>query len=357
MASIGGATAMKIDGPFYAGLEGAADEARRLQAAGYDGIYSLEGAGDPFLPLALAAEHCPGLDIATGIAVAFPRNPAHIAYQAWDLQRYSRGHFMLGIGSQVRAHIENRFGIRFAPAAARMREYILAVKAFFDCWQNDVPLRFEGRYYRHTLMTPMFNPGPNPYGPPPILLGALGPKMTRVAGEVADGLIVHPFNTLPFLHDQQLPTVEAALSDSGVERSDFIVQIAAICVTGGTEEEYANATRTVRGLIAFYGSTPAYLPPMEAVGYGDLQPELNRLSKLGRWEEMSALIDDTMLNHFAVCAEPGQVAARLWEKYGDVADRLSIYAPYETAPDVWPGIIAELKQRSIRMPEKARLRP
>jgi probable F420-dependent oxidoreductase len=194
---------MQVDGPFYAQLAGAADEARRLKAIGYDGVYTLEGSGDPFLPLALAAEHCPGLTIATGIAVAFPRNPSHIAYQAWDLQRFSDGHFMLGIGSQVRAHIEKRFGIDFNPPARRMREYIQAVKAFFKCWQEGAPLDFQGEFYRHTLMTPMFNPGPLDCGPPPVLLGAMGPRMTEVAGEVADGLIVHPFNTLPFLEEQQ----------------------------------------------------------------------------------------------------------------------------------------------------------
>lgn len=339
---------MKIDGPFYANLDGAPAEARRLQSEGYDGIYSLEGSSDPFFPLVLAAEHCPGLDIATGVAIALPRNPSHIAYQAWDLQRYSKGHFMLGIGSQVRAHIENRFGVPFHPAAARMREYILAVKAFFDCWQNGTELRFEGQYFRHTLMTPMFNPGPVPYGPPPVLLGGLGPRMTAVAGEVADGLIVHPFNTLPFVVDSQLPAVEAGLTKAGRDRSEFVLQVAAICVTGATEEEYAHARETVRGLLAFYGSTPAYRRPMDAVGYGDLQPELNRLSKLGRWQEMSALVDDTMLGHFAVCAEPGQVAAELWRKYGQIADRISIYAPYQTTAGVWPDIIADLKRLAGR---------
>ena len=334
---------MKIDGPFYAGLGDAAAEARRLQDIGYDGIYSLEGGSDPFFPLVLAAEHCPGLDIATGIAVAFPRNPAHIAYQAWDLQRFSHGHFLLGIGSQVRAHIENRFGIAFDPPAARMREYILAVKAFFDCWQHERPLRFEGRYYRHTLMTPMFNPGPNPHGIPPILLGALGPKMTAVAGEVADGLIVHPFHNMPFVCDRQLPALEAALASQGRARGDFTVQIAAICVTGSTDQEYAEALETVRGLLAFYGSTPAYRPPMEAIGYGDLQPELNRLSKLGRWKEMNALIPDDLLRQFATCAEPGELASALWARYGHLADRLSIYAPYRTAPPLWPAVVAELK--------------
>ncbi|MBP6701500.1 MAG: LLM class flavin-dependent oxidoreductase, partial [Halioglobus sp.] len=156
---------MKIDGPFYAQLGAAAAEAARLAAIGYDGVYTLEGSWDPFLPLVLASEHAPQLDIATGIAVAFPRNPMHLAYQAWDLQTFSKGRFLLGIGSQIKTHIEKRFGVPFAQPAARMREYIQALKAIFACWQEGAKLDFQGEYFRHTLMTPMFNPGPNAYGP------------------------------------------------------------------------------------------------------------------------------------------------------------------------------------------------
>jgi probable F420-dependent oxidoreductase len=335
---------MKVDGPFYAQLGEAVAEGKRLQAVGYDGVYTLEGASDPFLPLALVAEHCPGLTIATGIAVAFPRNPSHIAYQAWDLQRFSRGNFMLGIGSQVRAHIEKRFGLPFDPPASRMREYIQAVHAFFNCWQNDEPLNFHGRYYRHTLMTAMFNPGPLEWGPPPLLLGAMGPGMTAVAGEVADGLIVHPFNTLPFLHDTQLPALRKGWETAGRDGSDFITQVAGICVTGTTQEEYDAAKATVKGLLAFYGSTPAYVPPMAAVGYEGLHPELNKLSKQGRWDEMSELIDDKFLEAFAVCGEPAEIASGLLEKYADFTTRLSIYAPYTLPAETWQTIVKDLKE-------------
>jgi probable F420-dependent oxidoreductase len=334
---------MKIDGPFYAELDKAPEEAKYLRDQGFDGIYSLEGNRDPFFPLLLASEHAPELDIATGIAVAFPRNPSHIAYQAWDLQRFSKGKFMLGIGPQVRTHIEKRFGVDFHHPAARMKEYIQAVKAFFDCWQDDKPLNFEGEYFRHTLMTPMFNAGPIDYPKPPILLGALGPKMTNVAGEVADGLIVHPFNTVPFLEQQQLPAIDQGLQQSGRGREDFIFQVTAICITGKTEEEYKAAYESVRGLLAFYGSTPAYRPPMEAVGYGDLQPELNRLTKENRWDELSSLVEDNFVEQFAVIGEPETIGARLVEKYGHFASRISIYAPYESHPSVWPGIIKDIR--------------
>jgi len=334
---------MKIDGPFYARLDSAASEARRLAGIGYDGVYSLEGSWDPFLPLVMATEHAPELDIATGIAVAFPRNPMHLAFQAWDLQKFSKGKFLLGIGSQVKAHIEKRFGVEFDPPAKRMREYILALKAIFDCWQNGTKLNFQGEYFRHTLMTPMFNPGPLDCKPPPILLGALGPRMTEVAGEVADGLIVHPFNSMPFLTDHALPAVHRGLNRSGRARADFILQINAIVITGDTEEACAAATASVRSLLGFYASTPAYRPPMDAVGYGELQPELNRLSKEGRWDELGSCIDQTFLDAFATSGRPEEIAGKLWSKYGAHVDRLAIYAPYAAPDTMWSSIIAELK--------------
>ncbi len=334
---------MKIDGPFYAQLNGAAEEARRLADIGYDGVYSLEGSWDPFLPLAIASEHAPGLDIATGIAVAFPRNPMHIAYQAWDLHKFSGGRFYLGVGSQVKAHIENRFGIEFSPPAARMREYIQAVKAIFDCWQNGTALDFQGKYYKHTLMTPMFNPGPLEYGPPPVLLGGLGPKMTEVAGEVADGLVVHPFNSLPFIEEQALPAVQRGLAKSGRDRSEFTLQVNAIVITGETDAERAAAAESVKSLLGFYASTPAYRPPMEAIGYGDLQPELNRLSKEGRWDELGQHIDETFVEAFATVGEPQEIAGKLRERYGAHADRLAIYAPYAAPDSMWRDILRGLK--------------
>lgn len=335
---------MKIDGPFYAQLGEAAAEARRLERIGYDGVYSLEGSWDPFYPLVMASEHAPALDIATGIAVAFPRNPMHLAYQAWDLQKFSKGKFLLGIGSQIKVHIEKRFGVDFDPPASRMREYILALKAIFDCWQHGTKLDFQGKYFRHTLMTPMFNPGPLECAVPPVLLGALGPRMTEVAGEVADGLIVHPFNSMPFLSGHALPAVQRGLDKSGRARSDFILQINAIVITGVTEEARAAATESVKSLLGFYASTPAYRPPMEAIGYGDLQPELNRLSKEGRWEELGSLIDQTFLDAFTTSGEPHEIAGQLLEKYGPHADRLAIYAPYAAPDDMWSSIIAGLKK-------------
>ena len=250
---------------------------------------------------------------------------------------------MLGIGSQIKAHIEKRFGLEFNPPAARMREYILAVKAFFDCWQHGTRLDFEGKYYRHTLMTPMFNPGPNQYGIPPILLGALGPKMTEVAGEVADGLIVHPFNSMPFLEEKALPAVHRGLQKGGRSADDFILQVNAIVITGDTEAEYQAAEQSVKGLLGFYSSTPAYKPPMEAVGLGDLQPTLNALSKEGKWDALGSYINDEFLDAFCTRGEPHEIADKLKQKYGQYADRLAIYAPYGAPDAMWKGIVQALK--------------
>jgi probable F420-dependent oxidoreductase len=335
---------LAVDGALLTGLADAKENAQRLKAMGYDGLYTLEGNRDPFYPLLLAAEHAEGLDLTTAIAVAFPRNPMTLASQSWDLHAFSRGHFMLGLGSQVRAHIENRFGAQFSRPAARMRELILAIKAIWSCWHDGERLDFRGDFYTHTLMTPMFNAGPNPFGKPPILLGALGPRMTAVAGEVADGIIVHPFNSMPFIHDHTLPALGQGLRKSGRKREDFIVSVSAMIITGSTEEEYAHADQSIRRLLAFYGSTPAYRPPMEACGFGELQEELNAMSKKGQWAAMGQLVDDTFVDAFCVHGEPHTIAGKLLERYGEIADRLSIYAPYGSDPSLWPPIVAELKR-------------
>jgi probable F420-dependent oxidoreductase len=334
----------KIDGPFYSTLDTAAEGARELADIGYDGLYTLEGAHDPFYPLVLAAEHAPGMDIATSIAVSFPRNPLHLAYQALDLHNFSRGHFYLGLGSQIKPHIEKRFGIEFSPVAARMREQILAIKAIFACFQHDEPLNFQGKYYRHTLMTPMFNPGPCEFGLPPILTGGFGPKMCQMAGEAADGLIVHPFHTLPYIDDCVLPNVEQGRSLRQGADAEFMLSFSAMVITGSNQQNFDNAYNGVRSLIAFYGSTPSYLPALDAVGFGDLQPKLNRLSKENRMQEMEALIPRELVEQIAVIGEPGEIAGKLVDKYGGMASRVGIYAPYYAEREVWQGIISDMKR-------------
>ena len=281
---------MEIDAPFYANLSNAAEEAKRIQDIGFDGLYTLEGSWDPFLPLALATEHAPFLDIATAVAIAFPRNPMHTAYQAWDLQKFSRGKFMLGLGSQIKTHIEKRFGTDFYRPASRMRDYIQALKSIFKCWQEGSRLDYQGEFYRHTLMTPMFNPGENEFGVPSITMGALGPKMTEVAGEVADGLIVHPFNNESFVMKNTLPALYRGIEKASRSKSDISLNVHSIVITGESEEEMELAKESVKKLLGFYGSTPAYLAPMDSIGYGELHPELNRLSKEGEWDKLGDAI-------------------------------------------------------------------
>lgn len=302
----------------------AAARAAELVAAGADGLFTFEGPHDVFLPLASVAGRVEA-DLMTNVAIAMPRSPVHLAHAAWDLQLMSRGRFRLGLGSQVRPHVENRYGATWSPPAARMREIVLAVKAILASWQDGTPLDFRGEHTRHTLMPPTFVPGPNPYGPPPVLLGALGPVMTRTAAEVADGLLVMPFHSERHFRERTLPAVEEGLRRAGRDRVDVFPQ--AILAMGRTEEELAAATEGVRLLLAFYGSTPAYRPVLDIEGWGDLQPELNALSKRGDVAAMGSLVTDEMVGTLAVRGTPEQCADDLTRRFGDVADRVCAYFP------------------------------
>ena len=328
-------------------MTGAAQAARDLEAAGYDGVWSAETSHDPFLPLVIAAEHTTRLELGTGIAVAFARNPMTLANIGYDLQLYSKGRFLLGLGSQIKPHITKRFSMPWSQPAARMRELVLAMRAIWDCWNSDgdVPLRFEGEFYRHTLMTPFFNPGPNPYGSPRVFLAAVGEKMTEVAGEVADGMLVHGFTTASYLKDVTLPALERGFGRAGAAktRADFELSMPAFVVTGSDEGTMSAAAQGVREQIAFYGSTPAYRGVLEHHGWGDLHPELNRLSKQGGWKEMGELITDDILSEFAVVGAPAEIPRLLLDRWGSLVDRLSFYAPYRIDRDTWTTMLAELR--------------
>lgn len=334
---------MKIDGGLRGDLEGAAEAAAAQEARGYDGVWSAETNHDPFLPLLLAAQSTERVDLGTAIAVAFARNPMTLAQTAWDLQTASRGRFILGLGSQVKAHITKRFSMPWSRPAARMREMILAIRAIWACWDEGTKLDFRGDFYTHTLMTPFFNPGPNPYGKPRIFLAAVGTVMTEVAGEVADGLICHGFTTRRYFDEVTRPALERGRAKAGKTLEGFEISGPMFVVTGRDEDEMARAAKGVRGQIAFYGSTPAYRPVLELHGWGDLQDELNRLSKEGRWGEMGDLVDDEVLNTFAVVAPIDEVADALRERWGGALTRLSFYAPYETDDDRWDAVMASLK--------------
>jgi probable F420-dependent oxidoreductase len=253
---------------------------------------------------------------------------------------------MLGLGSQIKAHIEKRFSMPWSHPAPRMKEFISAMRAIWDSWQNGTKLEFRGEFYSHTLMTPFFNPGPNEFGPPKVFLAAVGEGMTRVAGEVADGMLVHGFTTERYLRERTLPAIEEGLKASGRDRGDFELSYPAFVVTGETDEEMESAAAGTRKQIAFYGSTPAYRGVLDLHGWADLQTELNILSKRGEWDEMGRLIDDEVLNAFAVVGPPDEIAKQLSARFGDLVDRLNFYTPYEgagssTIPRVMAGLRGE----------------
>lgn len=334
---------MKVDGGLGLSLTGAPEAAREAERIGYGGIWTAETSHDPFFPLLLAAEHTERLELGTGIAVAFARNPMTLANVGWDLQAYSGGRFLLGLGSQIKPHITRRFSMPWSQPAARMREMVQAMRAIWECWNEGTRLSFEGDFYTHTLMTPFFNPGPNPHGVPKVFLAAVGEKMTEVVGEVCDGMLVHGFTTERYLREVTMPALERGAERGGRSVADVELSLPAFVVTGPDEEAMAAAATGVRGQIAFYGSTPAYRGVLELHGWGDLHPELNRLSKEGRWQEMGELIDDDVLETFAVVAEPDGVARGLLDRYGDLVQRISFYAPYQADPEVWAPVVAELK--------------
>ena len=263
---------------------------KELEDIGYDGGFSFEAKHDPFLALAVAAEHTTRLRLGTAIAIAFARNPMNLANLGYDMQSISGGRFVLGLGSQVKPHIEKRFSGVWSHPAERMAEIVKAIKAIWACWEGKAPLIFEGKFYRHTIMIPAFNPGPNPYGAPPILTGGFGPRMTAVAGATADGFIAHPFSTRRSLLENTLPALQKGLEESGRRRTDIEVICATLVVTSGTEEGFAASKLAARKQLAFYGSTPAYRSTLTCHGWEDLHKELNRLSKKGRWDDMTGLI-------------------------------------------------------------------
>jgi probable F420-dependent oxidoreductase len=330
---------MKIDGGIGFDPSGIADAAKQAEASGYDGVWTAETAHDPFLPIAIGATVTERLEFGTGIAVAFARNPMNLAVLANDLQHLSKGRFMLGLGSQIKPHITKRFSMPWSHPAPRMREMILAIRAIWATWETGEKLDFRGDFYTHTLMTPFFVPGKNPFGNPKILLAAVGELMTEVAGEVGDGLLVHGFSTERYMREVTLPALERGAAKAGKTRADLTVSYPGFVVTGTNDADMAAADKAVRQQIAFYGSTPAYRPVLELHGWGSLQTELNTLSKQGEWVKMGELIDDDVLDAFAVVAPIDQVAARVKERFGTIVDRFSFYAPYKMPPDDWRSVL------------------
>nr|WP_204332395.1 TIGR03617 family F420-dependent LLM class oxidoreductase [Geodermatophilus sabuli] len=300
-----------------------------LEQRGYTGVWTSETAHDPFLPLLVAGRSTSRLQVGTAIAVAFARSPMTVATTAHDLQRHTRGRFVLGLGTQVRAHVERRFSMPWSAPAPRMREYVAALRAIWAAWQESAPLRFRGEHYRHTLMTPVFAPDPHEWGAPPVHLAAVGPAMTRLAGEVGDGLLAHSFTTVRYLRERTLPALGEGLAAGGRTREQVSVSLPGFVVTGGTEPERAESAAAARSSIAFYGSTPAYRPVLELHGWGALADELHALStgrREDRWTVMRDLVDDEVLSTFAVVADPADVVREVRARFTGLVDRFTVAA-------------------------------
>jgi probable F420-dependent oxidoreductase len=333
--------ALDVDGPLDP-----RGEAAHAEQAGYDGFWLSELAHDPFLGLALAATATEKVDLGTSIALAFARNPMSTAVLANDLQALSRGRLQLGLGTQIKAHVTRRFGMPWSQPAARMREYLLAMRAIWDAWQTGSRLDFRGEFYTHTLMTPMFTPPPHEYGPPQVLLAGVGAGITEVAGEVADGFVAHPFTTERYLHEVTLPALARGRHKTRRTGDDFQISGLPFVATGRTDEEMAAAAHAVRSRIAFYGSTPAYRGVLELHGWGALGDELYALSRAGRWAEMGERVTDDVVDAFAVVGEPAKVVGELLRRYGDVFTRLTLDTPYPIARDLADEVAAGVRSAS-----------
>lgn len=332
---------MLIDAATHlSGDPGAAEAAAvAAEAGGYDGFSASETRHDPFVSLALAARATSSIMLRSEIAVAFARNPMSLAMLANDVQLISGGRFQLGLGSQVRPHIERRFGMPWSHPAPRMEEFIAAIRAIWASWATDGKLAYRGRFYQHTLMTDFFNPGRNPHGNPAIMLAAVGAGMTAVAGRVADGMLCHGFTTEAYLRERTIPALLAARGSLG----GFTLCQPVFAVLGSDPQERAAAEAGVRRQIAFYGSTPAYRPVLELHGWADLGQQLNLLSRRQEWAQMGELINDDVLDAFAVSGNPVEVAAGIRQRFGDIATRVSLYTPYHASADDLAATAAALR--------------
>lgn len=334
---------IKIDGGIPMELTRVPPAATELESRGYDGGWTGEINHDPFLPMLLAAEHTSTIQLGTSIAVAFARNPMTVANVAWDLQSFSAGRFILGLGTQIRPHIEKRFSMPWSRPVARMREFIVALRAIWDCWQGGGRLGFEGDFYTHKIMTPMFTPEPLNCALPEIFVAAVGAAMTEMCGETADGVIAHAFTTRRYLDEVTLPALEKGIRRAGRDRGDVAVSCPVFVVTGRSEAEMTDAAVGIRKQIAFYGSTPAYLNVLELHGWADLHTELHRMSRQGEWDAMGTLIDDDVLGAFAVVAPVDELAAALRVRCEGAVDRVLPAFPASLPRETVVSILRQLR--------------
>ncbi|MGE0881497.1 MAG: TIGR03617 family F420-dependent LLM class oxidoreductase [Acidimicrobiia bacterium] len=334
---------LKVDVPLAKELDAVEDTARAAEAAGYDGIWTGESKSDPFLTCAIASRVTSRAILGTEIAIAFARTPMTLAQCGWDLQAYSHGRFVLGLGSQVKAHIERRFNMPWSSPAARMRELVLAMHAIWDAWEHGTKLDFRGDFYSNTLMTPYFTPHNHGYGRPPVFLAGVGRLMTEVAGEVCDGFFMHPFTTHRYLNEVTMPALAAGRAKRGKSLEGFEVGGPAFVTVGRDDAEMAVAVEGTKAQIAFYASTPAYRPVLEMHGWGEVSDECNRLTKEGRWAELGSVIPDEVLHAISIVGDPASVGKGLVDRYGDALTRLSLYSTYESDPAIWPEVVDAIR--------------
>lgn len=318
--------------------------AHEAEALGFNALWSPETKHDPFLPLVLAAEHTTTIRLGTAVAIAFPRSPMVLANLGWDLAKFSGGRFILGLGTQVKGHNERRFSVPWVPPGPRLRDMVLAIRAIWNAWQNGTRLDFRSPHYTHTLMTPFFNPGPIAHPDVPIFLGGVNPYMCRLAGEVADGLLMHSLNSVTYIRQVVLPALEEGLQKSSRERRAFTLRGTVFPILGDTEEELALARAAVRQRIAFYASTRTYKVVLEAHGWGDLTDHLHGMAARGEWEAMGREITEEMLDAFCVTSTPEQLGSALHTRFDGLVDRLFLNLTYEPAAKKidWRRVIREL---------------
>jgi probable F420-dependent oxidoreductase len=324
--------------------------ATRAERLGYDSLWVNDSLVSPRIEaltmLAAVAPLTERVTLGTAIALAFVRNPMSTAVLANDLQALSGGRMVLGLGTQVKAHITRRFSMPWSHPAPRMREYVLALRAIWSAWHDGAPLDFRGEFYSHTLMTPMFVPHPHGHGASPVLLAGVGEAMTEVAGEVAAGFLPHGFTTERYVREVTLPALARGRAKAGRTLDGYVVKGSPMVAAGRTEEELEKATAGVRSQIAFYGSTPAYHGVLELHGWGELGRRLHALSRDGRWADMGPLLDDEVLHAFAVVGTPEEVGPEVVRRYGDVFDRLTLYTPYDADPELLAGVAAAVREAS-----------
>jgi probable F420-dependent oxidoreductase len=308
--------------------------AKAAEEAGFDALWTAEAGNDGFLPLTLIAEHTRRVKMGTAVAIAFPRSPMAMAYTAWDLAGLSQGRFILGLGTQVKGHIERRFSVKWEAPVPRLREYIQSLRAIFKCWsEGGTRLKFEGKYYNFSLMTPFFTPSRHNFPNIPIYTAGVNKYICRLAGELCDGLHAHPFNSPKYLREFVIPNIEIGLKKSGRSRKDFTIATTAFAIVGKNKDEIERAKAGVRQQIAFYASTRTYKGVLDIHGFGDTSQRLNEKAAKGDWSGMANEITDEMLDVYAVAGTFDEIGAKIEARYDGLLDRVAFYMPYRAGVD------------------------